>query len=191
MAAGQVHARALCEGVIGEGTRVWAHAHVMAGATVGADCNIGEGSFVESGARLGDRVTVKNGVLVWDGVVVEDDVFLGPGVLFTNDRRPRSRQPFVLVPTLVRQGASVGAGAVVLCGIELGKSCMVAAGAVVTRSVPAHALVAGVPAVRVAWVCRCGASLQSDMSCSGCGKAYEAGPDGGPLTTPPATTPAA
>lgn len=177
--------------MIGARTRVWAHAHVMVGAVVGADCNIGEGAFVETGARLGDRVTVKNGVLIWDGVVVEDDVFLGPGVLFTNDLRPRSRRPSVVVPTLVQQGASIGAGAVVVCGTKLGRWCMIAAGAVVTRSVAAHALVAGVPARRVAWVCRCAATLTDDLCCPDCGTAYQAGPDASLVPAGAATTPGA
>jgi dTDP-4-amino-4,6-dideoxygalactose transaminase/acetyltransferase-like isoleucine patch superfamily enzyme len=157
-----VHPRAMCEGQVGARTRVWANAHVMAGARVGDDCNIGEGVFVESGVRLGDRVTVKNGVLLWDGVAVEDDVFLGPAVVFTNDVRPRSRQPAAVVPTTVRTGASVGAGAVIVCGTVLGKHCMVAAGAVVTSDVPAHALVVGVPARRRGWACACGAALGAD-----------------------------
>ena len=172
-----VHPRAVCDGSIGRGTRVWANAHVMAGARVGAECNVGEGVFLESGVRVGDRVTVKNGALLWDGVEVEDDVFVGPAVTFTNDLRPRSRRPAAVVRTVVRQGASIGAGAVVRCGIELGVHSMVAAGAVVTSDVPAHALVRGVPARAAGWVCRCGTSLDADLSCPACGQRHRvAGP---------------
>jgi UDP-2-acetamido-3-amino-2,3-dideoxy-glucuronate N-acetyltransferase len=168
-----VHRHALCEsGEIGTGTRIWAFAHVMAGAVVGRDCTIGDHAFLEAGARIGDRVTIKNQVMVWDGVEIEDDVFVGPGTCFTNDLVPRSRRmplPVVarryrrrrgwLAPTRVAQGASLGAGCVILAGITIGAYAMIAAGAVVSRDVPPHALVAGAPARRRGWVCRCGAPL--------------------------------
>jgi len=172
----QVHARGLCESAqVGAGTRVWAFAHVMAGAVVGRGCNIGGGAFVESGAVLGDRVTVKNNVLVWDRVTVEDDVFLGPAVVFTNDLRPRAhvaRSGEELVPTMVRTGATLGAGVVMVCGTTVGRHAFVAAGAVVTADVPDHALVVGNPARRVGWVCTCGRRLSQELSCE-CGKQYE------------------
>src|SRR6185295_8474054 len=124
----------------------------MKGARIGADCNLGDHAFIEAGARLGDRVTVKNAVLVWDRVTVEDDVFLGPNAIFTNDLRPRSgpfkRRAEQFSDTLVRKGATVGAGATIVCGVTLGEYCMVGAGAVVTRDVGAYALVAGNPARR-------------------------------------------
>lgn len=171
----QVHDRGLCESErVGEGTRVWAFAHVMAGAVVGRDCNIGGGAFVESGAVLGDRVTVKNNVLVWDRVTVEDDVFLGPAVVFTNDLRPRAhvaRSGKALVPTVIQTGATLGAGVVVVCGTTVGRHAFVAAGGVVTTDVPAHALVVGNPARRVGWVCTCGQRLDPELRCV-CGKQY-------------------
>ncbi|MGA7867217.1 MAG: methyltransferase domain-containing protein [Stellaceae bacterium] len=140
----------------------------MKGAVIGRDCNIGDHAFIETGARIGNRVTLKNQAMVWDGVEIGDDVFVGPGVSFTNDVFPRSRRlPLPadatkagwLVRTCVGSGASLGARCVVLPGAHIGAYAMVAAGAVVTREVPAHALMAGVPAKWVGWVCRCGAKL--------------------------------
>lgn len=165
---------------MGAGTRVWAFAHVMDGAVVGEECNIGDHAFVESGAVVGRRVTVKNGVMIWDRVTVRDDVFLGPGVVFTNDLRPRAsiqRSGDELVATLVGQGATLGAGAVVVCGTEVGEGSFVAAGAVVTRDVPSHAFVAGNPATPRGWVCWCGNPLDDELVC-GCGQRFVAeGPD--------------
>lgn len=175
----QVHPQGLCESdTVGEGTRVWAFAHVMKGAVLGRDCNVCDGAFIESGAVLGHRVTVKNAVLVWAGVTVEDDVFLGPAVVFTNDLRPRSRShDFTPVPTVVRRGASLGASVTVVCGIVVGAHAFAAAGSVITRDVPDHAFVAGVPAVVRGWVCRCGSQLEEDLRCD-CGLTYEREGDG-------------
>lgn len=165
-----VHPHGLCEsGDVGAGTRVWAFAHVMDGATVGRDCNICDHAFVEAGARLGDRVTVKNAVLVWERVTVEDDVFLGPGVVFTNDLRPRAhvkRSGDALVPTIVREGATVGANATVVCGVTVGRHAFVAAGSVVTVDVPDFAFVAGNPARQRGWVCACGERRPETGPCS-------------------------
>jgi UDP-2-acetamido-3-amino-2,3-dideoxy-glucuronate N-acetyltransferase len=143
-----VHDQGLCESHdVGAGTRIWAFAHVLEGAHVGADCNICDGVFVEDGAVVGDRVTVKCGVQLWKGVTLEDDVFVGPNATFTNDRFPRSRQWLESYPTtIVRAGASIGANATILPGLEIGRGAMVGAGAVVTRSVPPHAIVMGNPA---------------------------------------------
>ena len=173
-----VHPLGLCESsTVGSGTRVWAFTHVMAGARVGRDCNVGDHAFVETGAVVGDRVTVKNAVLIWDGVTVEDDVFVGPAVVFTNHLRPRSRAAFARVPTLVRRGATLGAGATVVCGTTIGRHAFVAAGAVVTRDVPDHGFVAGNPAVHKGWVCTCGEPLPATLDCS-CGQRFTHTPPG-------------
>jgi len=132
---------------IGRGTRIWAFAHVLAGADVGAECNICDHVFIENEVVIGDRVTVKCGVQLWNGVTIEDDVFVGPNATFTNDRFPRSkRYPDSASRTVVCKGASVGANATILPGIRIGKLAMVGAGAVVTRDVPDHAIVVGNPA---------------------------------------------
>jgi UDP-2-acetamido-3-amino-2,3-dideoxy-glucuronate N-acetyltransferase len=176
-----IHPQALCESnQIGDGTRVWAYAHVMPGAVVGRDCNIGDGAFIEGGAVVGDRVTIKNQVMLWSGVTICDDCFVGPGVIFTNDRTPRSPRMTSAAgryrtteawrfPTIVEEGASLGAGAVVVCGITIGRHAMIGAGAVVTRDVAAHALVVGNPARPVGWVCRCGSRLNEELACDHCG----------------------
>ena len=177
-----VHPQGLCESdQVGEGTRVWAFAHVLPGAVVGAGCNVCDHAFIEGGARVGDRVTIKNAVLVWDGVTVEDEVFLGPNMVFTNDLWPRAavkKGPGEFVPTLVRRGATIGANATIVCGTTSGPHAFVAAGAVVTRDVPAHALVAGNPARPRGWVCTCGTRLGEDLRCA-CGREYDHVADGG------------
>lgn len=161
---------------VGEGTRVWAFAHVMDGATVGRRCNVGEGVFIEAGVTVGDDVTIKNGVALYAGVTVEDEAFLGPHCVFTNDLRPRSgrfkRPPETFLPTQIRRGATVGANATVVCGHQIGEYAMVAAGAVVTRDVPPYVLVAGVPARAAGFVCACGETLPAALRCS-CGRAYQ------------------
>lgn len=142
------HPQALVESQrIGRGTRVWAFAHVLPGATIGAECNICDGVFVENDVVVGDRVTVKCGVQLWDGVTLEDDVFVGPNATFTNDPFPRSRQyPEKFPRTIVRKGASIGANSTILPGITIGANAMIGAGSVVTKDVPANAVVVGNPA---------------------------------------------
>lgn len=141
---------------IGARTRIYEFTHVLKGATIGADCNLNSHVFVENDVRVGDRVTLKSGVYLWDGVRLEDDVFVGPNVTFTNDRRPRSRRPVAHPETLVKKGASLGAGAVIGPGVVIGEWAMVGMGAVVTRNVEPHAVVFGNPARRQGWACFCG-----------------------------------
>lgn len=149
-----VHALGCCESAsIGAGTRIWAYAHVLAGARIGADCNICDHVFIENDVVVGDRVTLKCGVQLWDGLRVEDDVFIGPNATFSNDRFPRSKQyPEKFLSTQIERGASIGANATVLPGLRIGRHARVGAGAVVTRSVPPYAIVVGNPARIVGYV---------------------------------------
>lgn len=149
-----VHERGLCESTsIGKGSKIWAFAHVLPGATLGEDCNVCDNVFIENDVVIGARVTLKCGVQVWDGITIEDDVFVGPNVTFTNDIFPRSKvYPESFSRTLIKQGASLGANSTILPGIVIGSNAMVGAGAVVTRSVPPNAIVAGNPAKIIGYV---------------------------------------
>lgn len=160
----QCHPTALVESAdVGEGTRIWAFCHVLPGARIGRDCNLGDHCYVEAGATVGNAVVVKNHVAIWRGVTIEDQVFVGPNVAFTNDRIPRAkRYRAEYDPTIIREGASLGANATILCGITIGRHALVGAGAVVTRDVPDFALVVGNPARVRTYVCRCGSPLRFD-----------------------------
>jgi UDP-2-acetamido-3-amino-2,3-dideoxy-glucuronate N-acetyltransferase len=149
-----LHSQGICDSAtVGEGTRVWAFAHVLAGARIGRDCNICDHVFIENDVVLGDRVTVKSGVQLWDGLRVADDVFIGPNATFSNDKYPRSKNyQRELLATHVERGASIGGGATILPGIRIGAGAMVGAGAVVTHDVPARAVVSGNPARIVGYV---------------------------------------
>mgnify|MGYP000248984687 CR=1 FL=1 len=167
-----IHPLALVESDrIGRGTRIWAFAHVMAGAIIGEECNIGDHAFIETGAVIGRGVTIKNGVMVWKGVTIEDYAFIGPNAIFTNDRQPRStRMPEIqalgrtesdwLVPTRVEIGASIGANATIVAGVKIGRYALVAAGSVVTKDVRPFTIVAGNPAKPRGYVNREGVVLK-------------------------------
>lgn len=153
---------------IGAGAKIWHHAQVRERARIGTDCIIGKGVYIDSDVVIGDRVKIQNGVSVYRGVTIEDGVFVGPHVCFTNDRVPRALTldgnlkndaDWELGKTLVRVGAALGAGAVILCDLVIGRYALVGAGAVVTHSVPDHGLVVGNPARLVGYVCRCGRHL--------------------------------
>lgn len=132
---------------IGEGTRVWINVQIREGASVGRDCVVSKDVYIDHGVSIGDRCKIQNAVSVYNGVTIEDDVFVGPNACFTNDKVPRAfNAEWVVTPTLVRRGASIGANATIVCGIEIGEFAMVAAGSVVTRSVAPFALVMGNPA---------------------------------------------
>jgi UDP-2-acetamido-3-amino-2,3-dideoxy-glucuronate N-acetyltransferase len=169
------HSHALVESLhIGRGTRIWAFAHVMKGAQVGEDCNLGDHVFVESKVRIGNKVTIKNGVALWDGVVLEDCVFVGPNAVFTNDKNPRiayHKNPEEFVPTIVREGASIGANVTIVCGVEIGRHAFVGAGAVVTRDIPDYAIVVGNPARQKGYMCECGEKVRPNVAC-GCGRLF-------------------
>jgi acetyltransferase-like isoleucine patch superfamily enzyme len=148
---------------IGPGTRVWHLTHVRSTARIGAGCTIGRNVYVDADVIIGDLVKVQNNVSVYVGVTLEDEVFVGPSAVFTNDLRPRAQNPdWVVTPTLVRRGASIGANATVVCGTEIGEYAMVAAGSVVTRDVRPHQLVAGNPARHLGWVNRAGEVVARD-----------------------------
>jgi UDP-2-acetamido-3-amino-2,3-dideoxy-glucuronate N-acetyltransferase len=170
---------------VGEGTRIWHFTHVMAGARIGRDCMLGQNVFVAGGAVVGDGVKVQNNVSIYDGVTLEDGVFCGPSTVFTNVVTPRSHvsRRHAFARTVVRRGATIGANSTLLCGIEIGAWAFIGAGAVVTRDVPAHALVVGNPARQVGWACACGARLgprrghdtlhePRPLRCATCGAAY-------------------
>jgi UDP-2-acetamido-3-amino-2,3-dideoxy-glucuronate N-acetyltransferase len=143
---------------IGAGTKIWHFCHVMAGARIGSGCVLGQNVFVAATAVIGDRCHIQNNVSIYDGVVLEDEVFVGPSAVFTNVRNPRAAvdRKAAFEPTLVRRGATIGANATIVAGVDVGEYAFVAAGAVVTRHVVAHAVVAGVPARRMSSVCSCG-----------------------------------
>jgi UDP-2-acetamido-3-amino-2,3-dideoxy-glucuronate N-acetyltransferase len=159
---------------IGAGTKIWHHVHVMGETRIGRDCVLGQNVFVGRGVRIGDRVRIQNNVSVYEGVELCDGVFCGPSVVFTNVRNPRSEvdRKDAYERTLVREGASIGANATVVCGTTIGRSALVGAGAVVTRDVPDHALVVGNPARVTGWACACGERLPSSLTCTACGRSY-------------------
>jgi UDP-2-acetamido-3-amino-2,3-dideoxy-glucuronate N-acetyltransferase len=176
----EVHSQTL----IGTGTRVWHYAQVREGVVIGQNCIIGRNVYIDFDVRIGDNVKIQNNALIYHGLTIEDGVFIGPQACLTNDRFPRAITPkgrlkgaedWVVSPTLIRYGASIGASATVLAGLIIGRFSMVGAGAVVTRSVPDHGLVLGVPAHLVGYVCRCGRPLQQiqdSWQCGTCGWSY-------------------
>lgn len=161
--------------VIGEGTKIWHFSHVQTGARIGCGCSFGQNVNVSNNVIVGNHVKVQNNVSLYEGVELEDYVFCGPSCVFTNDLTPRARYPKGAAgykKTLVKHDASIGANATIVCGHSIGEYALVAAGAVVAQNVPAHAVVAGIPAKQIGWACSCGNLLDSDLACS-CGRKFK------------------
>ena len=160
--------------VIGDGTRIWQHCIVLAGARIGRDCKLGHNVMVEADVVVGDRVVVKDNVCLYDGLSIAEDVFIGPNAVFTNVRTPRAfvprKQQFER--TVIGRGATIGANATIVCGHVIADYAMVGAGAVVTKDVAPHALVAGNPARRIGWVSKAGEILSADFVCPRTGEKY-------------------
>ena len=181
---------------IGEGTRIWAFTHVMKDVRIGRHCNIGEHCYIEQGVTVGNKVTVKNGVNVWTGVTIEDYVFLGPNCVLTNDPNPRAyikKSEDLLVRTLIRDHATVGANATLICGITIGRYAFIGAGTVVIRSVADFALVVGNPARQIGWICVCAKRIrlgkdEDVLTCPHCLRDYHRGENGLVLLSPEDTS---
>nr|WP_198044831.1 acyltransferase [Lysinibacillus timonensis] len=161
---------------IGEGTKIWHFCHIQNGAQLGKNCSLGQNVNISNKVKIGNGVKIQNNVSVYEGVELEDYVFCGPSMVFTNDLTPRSKYPKGVdgyKKTLVKYGASIGANATIVCGNTIGKCAMIASGAVVTKDVPNYALMVGVPARQVGWVCECGSVLNEKLSCSDCKRTYK------------------
>lgn len=161
---------------VGKGTKIWHFSHIQSGAIIGQMCSLGQNVNIGNDVIIGNGVKIQNNVSVYEGVELEDYVFCGPSMVFTNDLTPRSKFPKgkkAYLKTLLRYGATVGANATVICGNTLGRFSMVASGAVVTKDVPDYALVAGIPARQVGWVCQCGEPLTEELVCPICKMTYE------------------
>ena len=165
--------------VIGAGTKIWHFSHIMSNCIIGEECNIGQNVVVSPDVRLGRNVKIQNNVSVYTGVICEDNVFLGPSMVFTNVINPRSTvvRKNKYKPTILRRGASVGANATIVCGNEIGEYAMIGAGAVITKPIPAYALVVGNPARQIGWVSEYGHKLNFDenglATCPETGQLYK------------------
>ena len=170
---------------VGDGSQIWHQAQVREDVTIGRNCVLGKGVYVDFGVRIGDNCKLQNGAFVYHGATLEDGVFVGPGALLTNDKMPRAINPDGTLKSaddwdvgkiLVRHGASLGAGCIVLPGVVIGEFAMVAAGAVVTHDVPDQALVMGAPARQVGYVCVCGHRLTLEYTCNACQRHFDLAP---------------
>ena len=160
---------------IGKGTKIWHFCHIQKGSSLGENCSLGQNVNVANNVKIGNGVRLQNNVSVYEGVELEDNVFCGPSCVFTNVLTPRAHFPVhgIYDKTLIREGASLGANSTVVCGHTVGKSAMIAAGAVVTKNVKDFALMAGVPAKQIGWGCECGTRLKDGYTCKSCGREYE------------------
>ena len=159
--------------VVGDGTKIWHFCHVQAGASLGRNCSLGQNVNVGNNVRIGNGVRIQNNVSIYEGVEIEDNVFRGPSCVFTNVATPRAHFPTngIYARTLIKEGASLGANCTIICGHTIGRCALIAAGAVVTKDVKDYALMSGVPARQIGWVCECGLRLGDDLKCQ-CGRVY-------------------
>lgn len=166
---------------IGDGTKIWHFSHILKDCEIGSNCSIGQNVMIGPSVSLGDNCKIQNNVSLYKGVTLEDGVFCGPSCVFTNVNNPRAEieRKSEFKSTLVKRGATIGANATIVCGYDLGEYCFIAAGAVVTRDVPAYALMAGVPAKRIGWMSRAGVKLGPDLVCPQEGTKYAETDDGG------------
>ena len=166
---------------IGKGTKIWHFSHIQSGAQIGEYCSLGQNVNISNNVKVGNGCKLQNNVSLYEGVELEDDVFCGPSCVFTNDLTPRAKYPkgrAAYKKTIIKQGASIGANATIVCGHIIGKCAMIAAGAVVTSNVPNYALMLGVPAHQKGWVCECGDILPNELVCKKCGRTYKEVPEG-------------
>lgn len=165
---------------IGKGTKIWHFSHILGNCQIGKNCSMGQNVVIGPNVLIGDNVKIQNNVSVYDGVVLEDDVFCGPSCVFTNVLNPRSEinRKKEYLKTVVRRGATIGANATIVCGNDLGEYCFIAAGATITKKVPAFSLMAGVPARRIGWMSKSGAKLGADLICPIDGTRYDRSPNG-------------
>jgi len=159
---------------IGQDTKIWHFTHIQNNAKIGNNCVLGQNVYIGEDVNIGSGVKIQNNVSVYQGVSIENEVFCGPSVVFTNDLNPRSAYPKkgLYEKTVVKEGATIGANATIICGIILGKACMVGAGAVVTKNVQSHSIVVGNPAKHIGWACLCGIKLNNQLYCKKCQKKY-------------------
>lgn len=176
MGESYIHPSAIVEETaqIGKGTKVWVNSQIRRDAKIGENCIVSKDTYIDEGVSIGDDCKIQNGVSIYHGVKIADKVFIGPNAAFTNDMYPRAfSQDWKVTETSIKEGASIGANATIVCGVTLGEYCMVGSGSVVTKDVPKQALVVGNPAHVIGYVCRCGFRLNENGTCALCKNKYD------------------